>query len=143
LIADLFRRIEMMEAWGRGMPLILKNAPDVVFREVGNLFIVAFNRPSHARETEAGTVPGPGKKFGEKSSGKKVPKRKFLKESSGKTAGAILELMTENPEITAGQIGRKLGIGDRAVRKQIAKLRDAKLLLRTGGRKLGRWEVLK
>jgi ATP-dependent DNA helicase RecG len=46
LIADLFRRIEMVEAWGRGMPLILKYAPDVVFREIGNLFIVAFNRPS-------------------------------------------------------------------------------------------------
>jgi len=44
--ADLFRRIEMVGAWGRGMPLILKYAPDVVFREIGNLFIVAFNRPS-------------------------------------------------------------------------------------------------
>ena len=28
------------------MPLILKYAPDVVFRETGNLFIVSFNRPS-------------------------------------------------------------------------------------------------
>ena len=28
------------------MPLILKYAPDVVFRETGNLFIVFFNRPS-------------------------------------------------------------------------------------------------
>ncbi|MEI6150837.1 MAG: ATP-binding protein, partial [bacterium] len=32
LIADLFRRIEMVEAWGRGMPLIRKNAPSVTFR---------------------------------------------------------------------------------------------------------------
>jgi len=46
LIANLFRRIEMVEAWGRGMPLILKYEPDVVFREIGNLFIVSFNRPS-------------------------------------------------------------------------------------------------
>ena len=41
----------MVEAWGRGMPLILKNAPDVVFRETGNLSIVSFNRPllQHSR----------------------------------------------------------------------------------------------
>lgn len=54
LIADLFRRIEMVEAWGRGMPLIIKNAPDVVFREIGKLFIVAFNRPSFLDQKDEG-----------------------------------------------------------------------------------------
>ncbi|MCF7837547.1 MAG: HTH domain-containing protein [Candidatus Marinimicrobia bacterium] len=34
LIADLFRRIEMVEAWGRGMPLILEHEPDVKFQEM-------------------------------------------------------------------------------------------------------------
>lgn len=28
------------------MPLILKQVSDVLFREVGNLFIASFNRPS-------------------------------------------------------------------------------------------------
>jgi ATP-dependent DNA helicase RecG len=46
LIADLFRRIEMVEAWGRGMTLIHQNAPAVLFREVGQLFITSFERPS-------------------------------------------------------------------------------------------------
>jgi hypothetical protein len=48
----------MVEAWGRGMPLILKSAPDVVFRETGNLFIVSFKRPSFLEvkdEGESGT----------------------------------------------------------------------------------------
>jgi ATP-dependent DNA helicase RecG len=54
LIADMFRRIEMVEAWGRGMPLILKYAPDVVFRETGNLFIVTFNRPSFLKPKDEG-----------------------------------------------------------------------------------------
>ena len=52
--ADLFRRIEMVGAWGRGMPLILKYAPDVVFREIGNLFIVAFNRLSFLDQKDEG-----------------------------------------------------------------------------------------
>ncbi len=46
LIADLLRRIEMVEGWGRGMPLILKNAPNVEFREIAGLFISSFARPS-------------------------------------------------------------------------------------------------
>jgi ATP-dependent DNA helicase RecG len=159
LIAELFRRIEMVEAWGRGLPLILKNAPDTTFREIGNLFIVEFKRPSAAVRTEDSTGAGkniPEKKLRKDGSGKKVPeiklkktsvgpnvpKRKFLKESSGKTAAKILRLMTANPEITTEQLGQQLGITDRAVRQQIAKLREARLLLRTGGRKLGRWEVL-
>jgi len=134
LIADLFRRIEMVEAWGRGMPLILKNAPDVVFREIGSLFVVSFSRPSSIEALKIVEVSG---------SRKKVPKRKFLKESSGKTAERILALMAVNPAVTTEQIGEELGISGRAVRKQIATLRDAKQLLRAGGRKLGRWEVLK
>ncbi len=57
LIADLFRRIEMVEAWDRGMPLILKNAPDVVFREIGNLFVVSFNRPSFLDQKDEREAP--------------------------------------------------------------------------------------
>jgi len=50
LIADLFRRIRMVEAWGRGMPLILENEPGAKFREVANIFIASFGRPSFVEE---------------------------------------------------------------------------------------------
>ena len=56
LIADLFRRIHMVEAWGRGMPLILENEPGVKFREVAHIFIASFGRPSFMEET--GSVSG-------------------------------------------------------------------------------------
>ncbi|WP_419659363.1 hypothetical protein [Desulfosarcina variabilis] len=36
----------MVETCGRGIPLILKFAPDEGFREIGNMFIVSFPRPS-------------------------------------------------------------------------------------------------
>ncbi|MBI2440626.1 MAG: putative DNA binding domain-containing protein [Lentisphaerae bacterium] len=156
LIADLFRRIEMVEAWGRGMPLIIKNAPDVVFREIGNLFIVSFNRPSYADESGRGDasssgkeVPvrgflkeSSGKKVSEEGSGKKVRERRFGKDS-GKTGHQILDFLSQQPEMTVPELAGRLGLTTRAIEKQIAKLRDAKLLLRTGGRKIGRWEVQK
>ncbi|HLA26745.1 MAG TPA: ATP-binding protein [Syntrophales bacterium] len=46
LIADLFRRIKMVEAWGRGMPLILQNEPSAKFKVIANIFIAGFDRPS-------------------------------------------------------------------------------------------------
>jgi ATP-dependent DNA helicase RecG len=38
LIADLFRRIEMVEAWGRGMSLIVKSEPSVQFKEIAGIY---------------------------------------------------------------------------------------------------------
>ena len=51
LIANLFRRIEMVEAWGRGMPLILKYAPDVVIPQKSVTFLLSPSavRPSLSR----------------------------------------------------------------------------------------------
>jgi len=144
LIADLFRRIEMVESWGRGMPLILKHAPDVIFREVGNLFIVSFNRPSFVEDAgRVVEVPSqkskqPVKKFGKESSVKK-----FGKESSVKTGQKILLLLAKQREMTISELAAQLALTPRTIEKQIVHLRKAGQLLRIGGRKLGHWEVLK
>jgi ATP-dependent DNA helicase RecG len=53
LIADLLRRIQMVEIWGRGMRLILAEEPTVKFSEVAQIFIAAFNRPSYAESGRA------------------------------------------------------------------------------------------
>ena len=53
---DLKRRL--VEAWGRGIPLILEKEPGVEFREVAKLFITSFARPSFkkiASERETAT----------------------------------------------------------------------------------------
>lgn len=54
---NLFRRIQMVEACGRGILLIFKHATDVGFQEVGNLFIFTFNRPSFS-EQQDGALKG-------------------------------------------------------------------------------------
>lgn len=63
--------------------------------------------------------------------------------SSGKAPGRILLLLIRDPTITTEAIGKAPGIGSRAVRKQVAQLRDAGQLIRSGGRKMGRWQVPK
>jgi hypothetical protein len=48
----------MVEAWVRGVPLILEKEPGVEFREVAKLFITKFYRPSF-KEAVSEEVIGP------------------------------------------------------------------------------------
>jgi ATP-dependent DNA helicase RecG len=143
LIADLFRRIEMVEAWGRGMPLILEHEPDVEFKEMAGIFIAAFGRPSFQdgfREEHAPVVKRRGEKVGEtqiNGSPKSSPK------SSPKTAERIIALIAADNTISTERIGQQLGISKRAVLKQTRKLQDENRLKRVGPAKGGHWEVLK
>ena len=50
LIANLLRRIHLVEAWARGMPKILSNAPNTSFKEFGGLFITSFGRKNSSNE---------------------------------------------------------------------------------------------
>ena len=62
LIADLLRRIQFIEAWGRGIPLILEKAPNVRFSQVSGIFITEFPRPLITKDTESGGQPrGPSR----------------------------------------------------------------------------------
>ncbi|MBI5551994.1 MAG: hypothetical protein HY911_10845 [Desulfobacterales bacterium] len=97
LIADLFRRIQMTEAWGRGMPLILKHAPDAAFREVGNLFIVSFERPSFLEQE------GEGEPAAQET-------------TQNTTQEKILALLTAEPTLTRKMLAERLGITEDGVK---------------------------
>ena len=135
----------MVEAWGRGMPLILKYEPDVKFREMADIFIAAFDRPSYQRgfdeehspvargTTVGGTV---GEKVGEAQE-QSSPK------SSPKTEERIIALIAGDSTISTERMGERLGISKRAVLKQSRKLQDENRLKRIGPANGGHWEVPK
>jgi ATP-dependent DNA helicase RecG len=135
LIADLFRRIEMVEAWGRGMPLILKNAPDVVFREIGNLFIVSFNRPSFLEQPEEGTIQK------EPLASHKTSQKTIHKELAP-TEKAVIDIIKGNPTITRKALAERLNLSEAGVRYNTDKLQTKGIMRRVGGEKAGRWEVI-
>jgi ATP-dependent DNA helicase RecG len=135
LIADLFRRIEMVEAWGRGMPLIIKNAPDVVFREIGNLFIVAFNRPSFLEQTGEEALQS------EQTTIHKTIHKTVHKELHP-TEKAVIDIIRENPTITRKALAVRLNLSEAGVRYNTDKLQTKGILRRVGGKKAGRWEVV-
>ncbi len=56
LVAELLRCVHMVEAWGRGVPLILEKKPGVQFRKIAKLFISSFDRPSFGESVDKAVV---------------------------------------------------------------------------------------
>ena len=131
LIADLFRRIDMVEAWGRGMPLILENAPSVEFREIARLFVASFERPSATAKTTKETTKETIKETTKETTTER-PVR--MKEK-------LLLLIRQQPEITAAALSAATGIGVDGVNYHLNQLKQAGKLLRVGSTKAGHWEV--
>jgi len=137
LIADLFRRIEMVEAWGRGMPLILKYAPDVVFREIGELFIVAFNRSSFLEEKDEEEATTQ-ETIQEKS---KAPKETPEKHQRN-TKEVILAALKKQPSISIRELSVRCDMSVHSVQHHINKLKEIGFIRHVGPTKGGRWEVV-
>ena len=131
LVADLLRRIHMVESWGRGMPLILKNAPDVKFLEIAHIFIAAFDRPSFAD----------GGWRNDKTIDKTIDKA--IDKDLSTTEKAILELIVNHPAITQKEMAIQLGLSEAGIRYHTDKLKEKNLLQRVGGKKRGHWVIQK
>jgi ATP-dependent DNA helicase RecG len=137
LIADLFRRIEMVEAWGRGMPLILKNAPDVVFREIGNLFIISFNRPSFLDQKDEGEA-ATQETAQEKS---KAPKE-TQKKPQRNPKEVILAALKKQPSISIRELSVQCDMSVHSVQHHINRFKEIGVIRHVGPTKAGRWEVV-
>lgn len=131
LIADLFRRIEMVEAWGRGMPLILQNAPDVEFREIARLFVASFERPSATVETRQETGLEPPENH--QKTTRKPP------ENPRKT---LLALLQQQPDTSIRVLAEQTGLSQPSVRHHLERMQTDNMLRRVGPAKGGYWEVL-
>ena len=61
---------------------------------------------------------------------------------SSETKDLIIEIIKQNPHITAAEIAMQLNMSSRGVEKQIRKLRELGKIKRTGGRFGGYWEII-
>jgi len=67
---------------------------------------------------------------------------KSSEKSSERSSERILGLLKVNPQLSAREIADLIGITQRAVEKQISKLRDENRIRRVGPDKSGHWEVI-
>jgi len=135
LIADLLRRVEMVESWGRGMTLIHEKAPAVAFRQVGGLFIASFARPSFEAGQEAAH-----------EGGHKPPHQENAKETPRKpqenTKEILVALLLTHPNLSVTALAAQTGSTPASVRHHLRKLQSDGRIRRVGPDKGGRWEVI-
>lgn len=144
LIAGAFFRTGDIEAWGRGIEKVRiaceENSTDFpTFRfEPSGLMVFFKGRISveaAVSETSVKTsvelLDGVGNLSGKR------------RESVGITSGKILAACRKNPSITISEMAKLIGVTERSIQRNLRKLQARGLLLRVGGRKEGRWEVIK
>jgi predicted HTH transcriptional regulator len=101
------------------------------------LFILTFKRPNLQIDNYQTRVLGIGKETVEKSS------QKSSQKSSLKSSLKIIDLINENNLITIEELSIRLNLTDRAIKKNIAKLKQEGIIKRVGPDKGGHWEIVK
>ena len=134
LVAELLRRIHMVEAWGRGIPLILEKEPDVEFREVAKLFITSFERHSY----KAAAAKGATITEEESPSPKETPKKPQRNPKE-----IILNILKEQPFLSIRDIAAQSEMSVHSVQHHINKLKDAGEIRHVGPTKGGQWEMVR
>lgn len=154
LIADLFRRIHMVEGWGRGMPLILENAPSVQFRQIAGLFIASFERPSFLEDTTQDVIDTtqetiidktPKKHQGNAKETTEKPLKNHLKTTQKPRKNHkenLLSLLRTQPELSTKKMSDLSGLSLYSVRHHLEALRESGLIRHVGPSSGGHWEIL-
>ncbi len=112
---------------GSGIKRALEDWPDIEFTDdrEGCLFTATVHRK------EA------------KGSVKRSEKSSTVQTGSQNSSQKIIDFMQSNPMITIAELTESVGITDRAIKKQIEKLRAEGRIRRIGPDKGGHWEVVK
>jgi ATP-dependent DNA helicase RecG len=133
LVAELLRRIHMVEAWGRGIPLILEKEPGVEFREVATLFITRFDRPSfkEAMGKEVATTKEKG-----------LAPKETLKKPQRNAKEVILSVLKKQPSLSIRELAVECEMSMYSVQHHVNRLKEAGVIRHVGSTKAGRWEVI-
>ena len=122
LLADVFYKAGFIESWGRGTLEIVNKCieqglPEPDFTEEFSVFNLTLYKGKLEEET--------------------------VEESVEESVEEIINLISENPTITAAELTKRTGLTRRSVEWNIKKLKDKGILKRVGPTKGGRWEVEK
>lgn len=129
LIAEAFYLTGDIEKYGSGYIRIRKAISDYPtmkfeYSESGNGFLV-------------------GLSYEKQRTTQKATQKATQKTTQKSTRDLIVDLLTADPEMTREMLAEKIGVSPDAVKQHLAKLKNDGVIRRIGGRKEGKWEVLK
>jgi len=115
----VFKDLDLVEQLGSGIPRILEKYDESIFTFTDNFLKTTFT-----------TNMSPNLKLGVK-----------LGDKLGVNRQKILELMSDNPEITIKELSEEIGISTTAIENNIKYLKEHKYIERYGSDKAGTWIV--
>lgn len=129
LIAEAFYLTKDIEKYGSGYIRVRKEIKDYPtmqfdYKEIANGFLTELSYQEQKISTT--TKEKVGEKVGEKTT---------------KNQQLMLNLMTQNPAITAKEMSEKVGISSRKIEDNLKKLKQMGLIHRIGSFKGGHWQV--
>ena len=140
VIANVFCQMGLVESWGTGIKKIIDSAHEYgivepEFIEMPETFRVNLYRKTVSLQNgDESSVKG-SVKFGESSV-------KLGNLPLNDTQRTIMQMIEENPRISAKQIAEKTDVSVRAIEKNIKELREKGALKRHGAARGGYWEIL-
>ena len=145
IVAEVFNQMGLIEAWGTGLRNIRKAAkeyslPEPQFIEMTGTFRVNLFRglsPMEDRQKIGKTSAKNLKSIGETS----VKARKSIGVELNATQKSIIDLLSENVQMSGTELAEQIGISKRNIETNIKKLKEKGILVRHGSARAGYWEI--
>ena len=160
-LGDFLKELDLTEGRSTGVPTIQtklaeNGSPRAIFETTDDRLTFLVTIPIHegcsdsseTKSESSGTSLSSSEESIETvdfSSEKSTGSSEKTSNSSEKTSNSsekILELIQQDPKISAAGIAMEIGISSRGVEKQIKKLREAGIIKRNGADKGGYWEIV-
>lgn len=129
MLMRVFMNMNLTEHTGHGIPTILAKYGETAF-DIGESYILV-------------TIPYDENILKRVTSGKNVGINVGINVGLNSTEKKTLELLINNPEMTAENIAADTGVTKRTIERTLKKLQEKGFIVRSGSRKTGRWVVVK
>ena len=135
-LGDFLKELDLTEGRSTGVPTIQtklaeNGSPRAIFETTDDRLTFLVTIPVHEGCRESSETNSNSSETGILGS-----------ERSSETKDLIIDIIKQDPHITAAEIAMQLNMSSRGVEKQIRKLRELGKIKRTGGRFGGYWEIV-
>lgn len=135
-LGDFLKELDLTEGRSTGVPTIQaklaeNGSPRAIFETTDDRLTFLVTIPVHEGCNESSETSGNSSERGKGSS-----------ERGSETKDLIIDIIKQDPRITAAEIAMQLNMSSRGVEKRIRKLREAGKIKRIGGRFGGSWEIV-
>lgn len=131
-LANAFAYMNLVEAWGSGIPKLIRAMSEYGLREPEFIDMEVAFRVNLYRNQNNANGAGFGVKSGAKVAMDKEPE----------PIQKLLKIIAEDPLATQAQYAAQLGVSKRTISRMFAGLQEEGVLVRRGTRRKAKWEIM-